>query len=403
MPTEPHPALIEKLADLSVRVGANVQPGQVVAISSEPGKEAIARAVATAAYRAGAKFVDVNVFDLHVKRARVLHADPDTLRYVPPWYGERWRLLGELGAATISLTGSVAPRLMEDVDSELLGRDMLPTVRESLELVSERKTNWTVVPAPTAGWAQVVHPELDPDAALERLWQQMAHVCRLKEPDPATAWRSRVEMLDQAARRLDALALDAVCFEGPGTDLTVGLLPSSHWMSGNLSTVDGVPHLPNLPTEEVFTTPDPERVDGTVAATKPLLVSGAEITGLKVRFEGGRAVRIDADRAADTLRGLTSRDGGGVRLGEVALVDRQGRIGPLNTVFYNTLLDENAASHIAFGEGFPFAVRDEADHGRINSSEIHIDFMIGGDDVAVTGLTRDGREVPLLRGGGWQI
>jgi aminopeptidase len=399
---DPHAELIEKLAELAVRVGANVQPGQVVTVGSEPGKEVVARAVATAAYKAGAKFVDVSSFDIHLKRARALYADPETLSYVPPWYGERWKMVGELRAATISLAGSVAPRLLEDIDSELLGRDMLPAVRESLELVNKRTTNWTVIPAPTAGWAQIVFPDLDPAAALDRLWREIAHVCRLDEPDPPAAWHTRVGALKQVADELGALALDAVRFEGPGTDLTIGLLPSSQWICGSFATAAGIPHLPNIPTEEVFTTPDPARVDGTVTSTKPLLASGVEITGLRLRFEGGRAVQIDADHGAGTLRGLTARDGG-TRLGEVALVDREGRIGPLGTVFYNTLLDENAASHIALGQGFPFAVADEADHDRINSSEIHIDFMIGGNDVAVTGVTRDGGDVPLLRDGSWQI
>jgi aminopeptidase len=403
MATEPHADLIEKLAELAVRAGANVQPGQVVAVSSEPGKEAIARAVATAAYKAGAKFVDVSVFDVHVKRARALHADPETLSFVPPWYGERWKMLGGLRGASVSLAGPVAPRLLEDIDPELLGRDMLPAVREALEVVNERTTNWTVVPSPTPAWARMVYPGLDADAALDQLWRHTAHICRLDEPDPAAAWRSRLDALVAAAHKLDALALDAVRFEGPGTDLTVGLLGGSRWTCGSFSTADGIEHNPNLPTEEVFTTPDPARADGVVTSTKPLLISGAEITGLRVRFEAGRAVEIDADEGAGTLRALTARDEGGVRLGEVALVDREGRIGPLDTVFYNTLLDENAASHIALGAGFPFAVQSDADRARINKSEIHIDFMIGSDEVAVTGRTRDGAELPLLRGGRWQL
>jgi aminopeptidase len=152
----------------------------------------------------------------------------------------------------------------------------------------------------------------------------------------------------------------------------------------------------------VFTTPDPERVNGTVRATKPLFASGRMITGLTVSFESGRAVRIDASEGAETLRGLSGRDPGGTRLGEVALVDREGRIGPMDTVFYDTLLDENAASHIALGQGFNFAVA-EPDVGRINSSEIHIDFMIGSNEVEVTGTTRTGQPVPLLRRGTWQI
>ncbi|HZU40481.1 MAG TPA: aminopeptidase [Solirubrobacteraceae bacterium] len=391
------------LAELIVRFGANVQPGQVVAISSEPGKEPLARAVAEAAYRAGAKFVDLNLFDIHLKRLRALHADPDTLEWVPPWYGYRVRQLGELRAATIALTGPVAPRLLRDVDAELLGKDMLPRVRESIEIVNDRTVNWTVAPSPTRGWAELVYPDLDADAALERLWEEIAHVCRLDEPDPVQAWARRMDRLAEVAAKLDGLGLDALRFEGPGTDLSVGLLPSSRWQAARLSTVGNITHSPNIPTEEVFTSPDPERVEGTVTSTKPLFTSGALITGLKVRFEGGRAVQIDADEGADTLRTLTRRDEGAARLGEVALVDRESRIGGLGTVFYDTLLDENAASHIALGQGFPFAVADPAERERINRSELHIDFMIGSSAVAVTGRTTDGREVPLLREGVWQV
>jgi aminopeptidase len=169
-----------------------------------------------------------------------------------------------------------------------------------------------------------------------------------------------------------------------------------------MTTAGGIVHVPNIPTEEVFTTPDPARVDGIVRATKPLFVAGAMIEGIRVRFEGGRAVEIDADQGADTLRALAARDEGAARLGEVALVDREGRIGPLDTVFFDTLLDENAASHIALGQGFEFTV-DEADHGAINRSQIHVDFMIGGNDVAVTGTTASGETVPVLLDGTWQI
>lgn len=394
---------IQPLAELVVRFGANVQPGQIVAISSEPGKEALARAIAEEAYRAGARFVDLSVFDIHLKRARALHADPDTLSFVPPWYGQRILALGEARAARIVLAGPVAPHIMDGIDPQLAARDMLPALRESIAVVNDRTTNWTIAPCPTPGWAELVHPDLDEDAALARLWDQSAHVLRLDEVDPVAAWEARFAKLAQSAERLDSLALDSLRFDGPGTDLTVGLLESSRWLSADFTTADGIRHAPNLPTEEVFTTPDPERVDGVVRSTKPLFTSGQLITGLSVRFEGGRAVEIDADQGAETLRGLSQRDPGAARLGEVALVDREGRIGPLQTVFYDTLFDENAASHIALGQGFQFAIEDPADYERINRSEIHIDFMVGADDVAVTGLTRDGREVPLLREGAWQL
>jgi aminopeptidase len=394
---------IHALADLIVRFGANVQPGQIVSLSSAPGKEPLARAVAESAYKAGAKFVDLSVFDIHLKRARALYASPDTLGFVPPWYGQRMLAIAEQRGANIALTGPVAPHIMDGVDPSLLGKDLLPQLRESIEIVNQRFTNWTAAPCPTPAWADLVHPELSPVDRLERLWQDVTHVCRVDEVDPVAAWEDRMDRLTAVAGRLDELGLDSLQFEGPGTDLTVGLLPSGRWHCARITTVDGIVHAPNLPTEEVFTTPDPARVDGHVRSTKPLFVSGVLITGLHVRFEGGHAVEIGADQGADTLRALSQRDSGASRLGEVALVDRESRIGSLDTVFFDTLLDENAASHIALGEGLDFTVLDEDDQKRINRSEIHIDFMIGSREVAVTGITADGAEVPLLRDGAWQV
>jgi aminopeptidase len=193
-----------------------------------------------------------------------------------------------------------------------------------------------------------------------------------------------------------------VRYEGPGTDLTVGLLPSSRWQTTRFSTVGGVEHVANIPTEEVFTTPDPERVNGVVRATKPLFTSGAVISGLQVRFEDGRAVAIDAEQGAGTMRALAAVDSGAARLGEVALVDRASRVGAMDMVFFDTLIDENAASHIALGSGYGTALDDE-DRERMNSSGIHVDFMIGNNELAVTGVTREGQEVPLLRDGTWQL
>jgi aminopeptidase len=394
---------IRALAELLVRFGANVQPGQIVALGSEPGKEELARAVAEAAYEQGAKFVDLTVFDPYLKRARALHAAPDTLGFVPPWYGQRILALGEHRCARIGLTGPVAPHLMEGINPALLGRDRLPSLEESGKVLLDRTTNWTLGPCPTAGWAQIVHPECDAEEALRRLWEEIAFACRLDEPDPVAAWRTRMDRLARVGAWLEDCRLDALRFEGPGTSLTVGLFASGRWVSGSLTTVDGIVHAPNIPTEEVFATPDPERVNGTVTSTKPLFASGMLIEGLRVRFENGRVVHIDAERGAGTLEGLASADAGAARLGEVALVDRESRVGTLGTVFYDTLLDENAASHIALGAGLAFSVEDEREAGRVNDSAIHIDFMIGSDEVDVTGVTADGREVALLREGRWQV
>ena len=394
---------MERFAELIVGFGANVQPGQVVAVGTEPGKEPLTRAIAAAAYRRGARFVDVASFDVHVKRARIEHADPESLDYVPPWYGERILALGEHRAARIGLSGPVAPGLLEDLDPARVGRDQLPFLAETGQVVNERTTNWTIAPCPTRDWAALMHPDLQADAAMVRLWEQLRHVCRLDEDDPIAAWRERIGMLVAAASRLTERRFDAIRFQGPGTDLTVGLLPSSRWLAASFTTVDGIEHFPNLPSEETFTTPDPARVDGVVRATKPLALPGTIIRGLEVEFREGRAVRIDAEAGADAMRAMVERDEGAARLGEVALVDREGRIGPLDTVFYDTLLDENAASHIALGRAYELGVEDEADKRRANLSAIHVDFMIGGPDVEVTGVTADGDPVPVLRDGAWAL
>jgi aminopeptidase len=198
-------------------------------------------------------------------------------------------------------------------------------------------------------------------------------------------------------RRFDALRL-----HGPDTDVTIGLLPSSSWQAGDFVTVDGLRHYPNLPTEELFTTPDPDRVDGYVSATRPLEMYGIVVDGIRVEFRGGRAVTIDAEQGADALRSAASKDEGASRLGEIALVDGGGRIGPLGTVFYDTLIDENAATHIALGNGYEAPVADE-DRSRVNQSQVHVDFMIGSPELAVDGITRDGDVLPVLREGRWHV
>ena len=293
--------------------------------------------------------------------------------------------------------------MLDDLDPERAGRDQLPFVKEILEVINDGTTNWAVVPCPSPTWARLAHPDLPPDEALELLWHEIAHVCRLDEPDPVAAWNARADALADAAARINQRRFDALHFEGPGTDLTVGLLPSSMFHGARDETVDGVVHLANLPTEEVYATPDPERTQGIVRSTKPLVLpDGTIIRGLEVRFEGGRAVAIEAEEGAAVMRGRAAFDEGAAQLGEVALVDREGRIGRLGTVFFDTLLDENAASHIALGDGFDQGLSEE-DKPRRNRSSIHIDFMIGGDDVDVTGITREGERVPVLRGGVWEV
>ena len=396
--------LLARYAKLIVEVGTNVQPGQDVLVIAAPESARLVRAIAAEAYRHGARFVDPWYFDPQVKRIRALTAREDTLGFVPPWVGSRLTRLGEGHGVRISVSPNAPPGLMNGVDPAMAGQDQLPSVPQHLEVINAKTTNWCVVPWATPEWARFVHPDLEEDAAVAKLFEELVYVLRLDEDDAQAAWNKRFAQLHAAGTRLDALGLDSLRFVGPGTDLRVGLLPTSSFAGAEpgSTTVDGILFHPNIPTEEAFTTPDPERVDGVVTATKPLDLSGTVVDGLRVRFEGGRAVSIEADEGAEALQARVAKDDGGSRLGEVALVDREGRIGKTGTVFFNTLLDENAASHIALGSAYATAVGDE-DRNRINKSGIHIDFMIGSDDVEVTGLTRDGREVRVLRGGTWQL
>jgi aminopeptidase len=397
-----HSPDVDRLADLLVGFGANLQQGQILGVTAYLGMEDAARAVARAGYRRGAKYVDVFWWDQLVKRARLELADDETLDYIPPWIEQRMEWLSGERAARVTLTGTSAG-VFDGIDPARTGRDLLPYISAVPRIVNERTTNWTAGPCPNLGWAERVHPELEPEAALDKLWDEITYVLRLDTEDPVEAWRERMKVIVASADRMTDRRFDSLHLKGPGTDLTIGLLSSSKWLGADFSTADGITHYPNLPTEEVFTTPDPERVDGHVAATMPLELYGSYMNGIRIEFEGGRAVKVDADEGADALRATVAKDDGASRLGEIALVDKEGRIGPLRTVFYETLLDENAASHIALGNAYTFPVEDEADRERVNKSGIHVDFMIGSNELDVDGITRDGDRFPVLRGGSWQI
>jgi aminopeptidase len=394
---------LERLADLLVGFGANVQPGQIVTVDTELGKEELTRKVVASAYRHGAKFVDVVYQDPWLKRIRNIEATEETLPFVPSWYGKRLLEIADQHCARIRLEGAVAPDLLSDLDPARVALDELPRLKESFQVVAGETTNWTIGPCPTVGWARRVYPELSDDDALAALWKDMIHVLRLDEEDAVAAWRERHGLLLAVAARLQERQFDAIRFRGTGTDLTVGLFPSSRWITAGFKNKAGIFHAANVPSEEMFTTPDPTRVDGHVTATKPLVLAGVVAEGITMRFAGGRAVEVNATAGADALRAATRKDDGACRLGELALVDGSGRIGPLDTIFYDTLIDENAASHLALGAAYPFAVGEDADRDQANVSQIHIDFMIGSPVVEVDGLDAAGAAVPLLRGGEWQI
>jgi aminopeptidase len=393
------PDQIPALARLAAQAGVNAAEDQIIVVAATLGQEELVRAIAGACYDLGARYVEVNYSDPYVRKVRLTHAPETALGTIPPWSRRKVLDIEESGGATIALTGPVAPRLLDDVDPGRIGRDQV-AVPETMEVIGRQRMRWAVIPGPSEGWAKLVFGDDDPDA-LDRLWEVVGTICRLDADDPVRAWRERGDELGQTAERLNRAQLDSLHFTGPGTDLTVGLLDGARWEGGGMTSADGVRYLPNIPTEEVFTTPDPERTHGIVASTKPLLVSGSTISGLRMRFEGGRAVQVDADQGAELMRELVARDESANRLGEVALVDSSGRIGRSGLVFHDTLFDENAASHIAVGGGFPHLTGDERTAARVNNSGIHTDFMIGGPELTVTGTTRDGRELPVLMHQDW--
>jgi aminopeptidase len=398
-----HDERARRLAELIVGVGANVQPGQLVAINTFTGMESTSRELARAAYARGARWVDVLTWDLWVKRARIELAPAESLDFVPQWLIDRLDWLSEECGARISLSGPSQPEALRGVDPARAGRDLLPYLPNTGKVVNAGTMNWCVAPVPTVEWARLVYPDLDPEQALEELWAAIWHMCRLDAEDPAATWQARGAELVDACGRLNAARFDAIRLHGSGTDLTVGLLPSSRWVGGRQETAWGLPFLANLPTEEVFTTPDPQRVDGTVTATRPLELHGSIVEGIRVEFATGRATRIDADTHAEVLRTAAAKDDGASRLGELALVDDSGRVGSLERVFYTTLIDENAASHIALGNGYTRCVADRAEADRVNQSTVHIDFMIGSPELHVDGITQAGESVAVLREGRWQL
>ena len=397
---------LQRYAELAVRVGANVQSGQDVVVMCLVEHAEIAREIVREAYRAGAQHVIVLYGDLHLRRAAIELGPESEVGWSAPYLLDWVKRWPDENPALISLAGNPDPTLLSDLDPSLVGRADPREIRAALlESITGRSVNWTIVAAPNAGWATQVFGEPD----VERLWGAVGKAARLDADDVVAAWREHTEMLYGRADALSAHAFDAIRFRGPGTDLTVGLVPGAHWRCATVDTVFGVTHTPNIPTEEVFTSPDWRRAEGAVRSTYPLVTSGTTVTGLEVRFEGGKIVDVSAESGADVIRAQLATDEQAPFLGEVALVDGSSPVKQAGLVFSDTLFDENATCHIAFGSGFPDALgrtvssSDELLEAGINVSQIHTDFMIGGAEVDVDGLDADGAATPVIRGDAWQL
>ena len=390
---------VDRYAELAVRVGANVQPGQLVDVLARVEHAEVARAVARAAYRAGARYVDVLYSDQHLRRALIEHVSDEMLSWTPPWVLERAKHMGNERAAIIALAGDAEIDLLADLPGERVGRARMKELAdENMRQINEQLNNWTIIGVPNTGWASQMFGQPD----VERLWELVEFCVRLDVDDPVEAWRDHVKRLERRAGRLNELQLDAVRFRGPGTDLTVGLLPESRWQGAESYTADGLPYVANMPTEEVFTTPDSRRTEGRVRATRPLAMMGSIVRGLEVEFEGGRISSVTADEGADVVRGQLASDENAPFLGEVALVDGTSRIGKTGLTFFEGLYDENTTCHVAYGGAYAEAVEGEPGEG-VNVSTVHTDFMVGGPEIDVDGVLADGTVVPLLRQDVWQL
>jgi aminopeptidase len=388
---------LERYAELAVRVGANLQPGQEVFVHGLVEHVDLIRALTRQSYRAGASYVNVDYADQHVKRAMIELGPDEALSYSPEWM--KTLAKATAGNAQLGTTGNPEPELMADLDGERVSR-AIPheTVEIYRGLHGEDAINWSGVGAPTEGWARQVLGEPD----VERLWELVAFCFRLDEPDPVAAWREHLDRLDARAAALTELRPDALRYRGPGTDLTVGLLSTARWGSARFRTAAGIEYVANMPTEEIFTTPDPSRAEGTLRSSMPLSLGGQLIRGLEFTFEDGRIVQVDAETGADVVRGHLESIENAERLGELALVTKESRVGQTGTLFYNTLFDENATCHIAYGFGISNAFDGEPDE-RMNVAGIHVDFMVGGPELEVDAVLADGSEVPLIRDEEWQL
>ena len=403
------PASLARYADAIVRASLGIEDGDTLVVTGQPEHRELLVAVAESAYRAGARFVDVVTADPLVLRARLLHGSDDALGALSPWSRRRLREAYGPHGAHAHIAGDGEAGYLDGIPPARITTDYSRSAKQlgfARRAIRDLRARWIIAGWPTDHWAGQVYPELEPLKAKRRLAEDLVRFCRLTDDDGkgTSGWTKHLRTLNRRSARLTKLGLTRLELRGPGTELDVGLVEGTRWLGGFDTLVDGRKLAANMPTEEVFTSPDPRQTSGAFRCTFPLSFRGRLVHGLRGEFSQGRLVRLEAD--SDDDRDFVARfidtDRMGRRLGEVALVDASSRIGQTGRIYYNTLLDENAAAHIAFGSGFG-GTRSETPARGLNRSTIHLDVMIGGPDLEATGFDARGRRIPLIREGAWQI
>ena len=403
---------LEQYAELIVKKGVALQPGQELCISAPVQAAGFTRTVARCAYECGAAYVSVNWRDDAVTRLGLDFAPLSRFQNVPAWQAERNNSLAREGAAVLTIL-SEDPEAMQGADmGKLMARAvaMHGACKEYYDAIDFGRTHWCIVGAASEAWAAKVFPNLEPEFAVKRLWEEILYTARVDD-DPLAAWDAHRASFDARKAWLNAQHFDHLHYTAAnGTDLVVGLLAKGHWEGGGQEAADGSYFFPNIPTEEVFTSPDRLRTSGVVHSALPLVYNGSTVRGFWIRFEGGRAVEWGAEEGAEVLAGIIGTDENSCYLGECALVPYDSPIRNTGILFYETLYDENASCHLALGTGFPETY--EGGYGLsteqllaagVNNSATHVDFMIGTRDLRIVGVRPDGARVPVFEDGTWAV
>jgi aminopeptidase len=405
-----HEQKLDLLAEVAVRVGLGLRAEQELLMTASLDAIPLARRITEQAYRAGASLVTTLYSDDEAVLMRYHFAPDESFDHAPKWLYDGMGTAFKSGAARLAITGG-DPSLLSNEDGEKVGRAnraVSKAYRPALELITRHEINWTIVASATPAWAAAMFPEDAPDVALDKLWNAIFQTTRINSEDPLAEWKTHDADLHMRAAQLNEKRYAALHYRGPGTDFRLGLADDHLWLGGGTTAGNGLYCIPNMPTEEVFTTPHKDRADGTVTATKPLSHQGTMIEGIQVRFEKGRIVEARASRGEEVLQRLIDTDDGARRLGEVALVPHSSPIAHSGMLFLNTLFDENAASHIALGQAYTSCLRDgdkltpeQLAAKGANDSLIHVDWMIGSEKLDIDGITAADVAEPLMRQGEW--